>query len=103
MKKRILSLLCAAVLLIGLSMPALAYTPQEQYKNLNEIAQIYGSVQTAVAGAERVFDLMDQPDEDDSGARELSSLVHLPVQPHFQGRSEGGAGHVAGAAAQIVV
>lgn len=40
MKKRILSLLCAAVLLIGLSMPALAYTPQEQYKNLNEIAQM---------------------------------------------------------------
>ena len=34
---------------------------------INEIAQLYGSIQTAVAGAERVFALMDQPDEDKSG------------------------------------
>ena len=34
---------------------------------INEIAQIYGAVQTAVAGAERVFALMDHPDEDNSG------------------------------------
>lgn len=34
---------------------------------INEIAQLYGSVQTAIAGAERVFALIDQPDEDNSG------------------------------------
>ena len=34
---------------------------------INEIAQLYGTIQTAVAGAERVFALMDHPDEDDSG------------------------------------
>ena len=34
---------------------------------INEIAQLYGSIQTAVAGAERVFALMDHPDEDNSG------------------------------------
>ena len=34
---------------------------------INEIAQLYGSIQTAVAGAERVFTLMDHPDEDKSG------------------------------------
>lgn len=34
---------------------------------INEIAQLYGTIQTAIAGAERVFALMDQPDEDNSG------------------------------------
>ena len=34
---------------------------------INEIAQLYGTLQTAVAGAERVFELIDRPDEDDSG------------------------------------
>lgn len=35
---------------------------------LSEIAQQFGTIQTAIAGAERVFDLMDQPDEDNSGS-----------------------------------
>ena len=39
---------------------------------INEIAQLYGSIQTAVAGAERVFALMDHPDEDNRGNRPLS-------------------------------
>lgn len=34
---------------------------------INEIAQLYGTIQTAVAGAERVFTLLDEPDEDKSG------------------------------------
>ncbi len=41
---------------------------------LNDIAQLYGSVQTAIAGAERVFDLMDEPDEDDSGSDTISNM-----------------------------
>ncbi|MBR2634026.1 MAG: ABC transporter ATP-binding protein [Clostridia bacterium] len=35
---------------------------------INEIAQLYGTIQTAIAGAERVFALMDEPDEDNSGS-----------------------------------
>ena len=37
---------------------------------INEIAQLYGSIQTAIAGAERVFKLLDEPDEDNSGELE---------------------------------
>lgn len=35
---------------------------------INEIAQIYGQLQTAVAGAERVFAVLDETNEDKSGA-----------------------------------
>ncbi len=38
---------------------------------INEIAQLYGTIQTAIAGAERVFALMDHPDEDNSGDQPL--------------------------------
>lgn len=41
---------------------------------INEIAQLYGTIQTAVAGAERVFALIDQPDEDNSGDREVTDM-----------------------------
>lgn len=41
---------------------------------LNEIAQLFGSVETALAGAERVFALMDQPDEEDSGTETLDRV-----------------------------
>ncbi|MGN1002703.1 MAG: ABC transporter ATP-binding protein [Oscillospiraceae bacterium] len=34
---------------------------------INEIAQVYGQLQTAVAGAERVFAVLDEADEDPSG------------------------------------
>ena len=34
---------------------------------INEIAQIYGQLQTALAGAERVFEVLDEEDEDKSG------------------------------------
>lgn len=41
---------------------------------INEIAQLYGSVQTAIAGAERVFALIDQPDEDNSGDKDMENV-----------------------------
>ena len=41
---------------------------------INEIAQLYGSVQTAIAGAERVFELMDQPDEDNRGEKPMENI-----------------------------
>ena len=42
---------------------------------INEIAQLYGTIQTAVAGAERVFALLDQPDEDNSGERDMENIT----------------------------
>ena len=34
---------------------------------VNELAQLYGQIETAAAGAERIFAIMDVPDEDKSG------------------------------------
>lgn len=42
---------------------------------INEIAQLYGTIQTAIAGAERVFTLLDEPDEDNNGTKELEKLT----------------------------
>ena len=42
---------------------------------INEIAQLYGAIQTAIAGAERVFKLLDEPDEDDSGTLEPENIT----------------------------
>ncbi len=41
---------------------------------INEIAQLYGTLQTAVAGAERVFALLDEPNEDNSGEKEPAPI-----------------------------
>ena len=38
---------------------------------INELAQLYGQIQTAVAGAERIFDIMDAQSEDKSGSRDF--------------------------------
>ena len=40
---------------------------------INEIAQVYGQLQTAIAGAERLFIVLDEQDEDMSGE---------PLEPH---------------------
>ena len=42
---------------------------------INDIAQLYGTIQTAIAGAERVFALLDEPDEDNSGDQVLENLT----------------------------
>ncbi len=39
---------------------------------INEIAQIYGQIQTAIAGAERVFAIMDEESEDKSGEADMA-------------------------------
>jgi ATP-binding cassette subfamily B protein len=39
---------------------------------INEIAQVYGQIQTAVAGAERIFAVMDEDGEDSGGDRDMS-------------------------------
>jgi len=41
---------------------------------VNEIAQLFGSMQTAIAGAERVFELIDQPNEDNSGTLAMEQI-----------------------------
>lgn len=38
---------------------------------IDELAQIYGQIQTAIAGAERVFSIMDEPNEDKSGTESM--------------------------------
>ena len=38
---------------------------------INEIAQLYGQIQTAIAGAERIFAIMDEPSEDKSGSHDM--------------------------------
>ena len=58
------------IITIGVISAFIIYAKQFS-RPLNEIAQLFGSVQTAMAGAERVFALMDQPDEDNSGDQEL--------------------------------
>lgn len=45
---------------------------------INEIAQIYGQLQTAIAGAERVFVVLDEANEDMSG-EELSQNTNATV------------------------
>lgn len=54
------------IITIGVISAFIIYAKQFS-RPINEIAQLYGSLQTAVAGAERVFELMDNPDEDNSG------------------------------------
>jgi ATP-binding cassette subfamily B multidrug efflux pump len=41
---------------------------------IDELAQIYGQIQTAIAGAERVFAVMDEPLEDKSGDKNMYKL-----------------------------
>jgi len=54
------------IITIGVISAFIIYAKQFS-RPINEIAQLYGSLQTAIAGAERVFELMDNPDEDNSG------------------------------------
>ena len=47
---------------------------------INEIAQVYGQLQTAIAGAERVFSVLDEANEDHAGAelvKEENATVHF--------------------------
>ena len=40
---------------------------------INELAQLYGQIQTALAGAERIFDILDAENEDKSGETRLET------------------------------
>lgn len=58
------------VISIGIISAFIVYAKQFG-RPIDEIAQIYGQIQTAIAGAERVFAIMDQTREDKSGEESL--------------------------------
>lgn len=41
---------------------------------IDELAQVYGQIQTAIAGAERVFEIMDEEPEDKSGSQDMERV-----------------------------
>lgn len=54
------------LILVGVISAFIVYAKQFS-RPINEIAQIYGQLQTAIASAERVFDVLDEINEDKSG------------------------------------
>ncbi len=58
------------LLSVGVISAFIVYAKQFS-RPINEIAQIYGQLQTALAGAERVFAILDE-EEEDRGGRELA-------------------------------
>lgn len=54
------------IISVGVISAFIVYAKQFS-RPINEIAQIYGQLQTAIAGAERVFAVMDEEKEDQSG------------------------------------
>lgn len=60
------------VISIGVISAFIVYAKQFG-RPINEIAQLYGQIQTAIAGAERVFAIMDEPSEDKSGSEKMDS------------------------------
>lgn len=47
--------------------------PKQFGRPIDEIAQVYGQIQTAMASAERVFDIMDERPEDKSGSNVIDN------------------------------
>ncbi len=62
------------VISIGVISAFIVYAKQFG-RPINEIAQLYGQIQTAIAGAERVFSIMDEPSEDKSGIKNLDNAT----------------------------
>lgn len=55
---------------IGVISAFIVYSRQFS-RPISELAQLYGQIETALAGAERIFDLLGEPDEDKSGTVRL--------------------------------
>lgn len=60
------------VISIGVISAFIVYAKQFG-RPIDELAQIYGQIQTAIAGAERVFAVLDTPEEDKSGSRSIDT------------------------------
>ena len=59
------------VITIGVISAFIIYAKQFG-RPIDELAQIYGQIQTAIAGAERVFAIMDEASEDKSGTGDMT-------------------------------
>lgn len=51
---------------VGVISAFIVYSKQFS-RPINELAQLYGQIQTAIAGAERIFSVLDEPSEDKNG------------------------------------
>ncbi len=49
---------------------------------IDELAQVYGQIQTAIAGAERVFEILDEADEDKSGQSDMKQTKGVITFEH---------------------
>ncbi|MBQ7776675.1 MAG: ABC transporter ATP-binding protein [Lachnospiraceae bacterium] len=49
---------------------------------IDELAQVYGQIQTAIAGAERVFEIMDETPEDKSGNHDMDKVEGVITFEH---------------------
>lgn len=49
---------------------------------IDELAQVYGQIQTAIAGAERVFEIMDEPEENKSGSHDMERVEGVITFDH---------------------
>ena len=58
------------VISVGVISAFIIYSKQFS-RPINELAQLYGQIQTAVAGAERIFSVLDAESEDKSGSEKL--------------------------------
>ena len=52
---------------VGVISAFIVYSKQFS-RPINELAQLYGQIQTAIAGAERIFDILDAPSESKEGS-----------------------------------
>ncbi len=61
------------------------------FKPVRDLSQVNSSIQRGLASAEGIFELLDEPTEEDSGTRELSSvrgeLIFKDVDFHYQSES----------------
>ena len=58
------------VISVGVISAFIIYSKQFS-RPINELAQLYGQIQTAIAGAERIFSVLDAESEDKSGSEKL--------------------------------
>ena len=63
---------------IGVISAFIIYSKQFS-RPINELAQLYGQIQTAVAGAERIFDILDQETEP-QGGRDLAKPIQGVIE-----------------------
>ena len=57
---------------VGVISAFIVYSKQFS-RPINELAQLYGEIQTALAGAERIFEVLDHVDETDTGTHRMPS------------------------------